>query len=79
MIRGTEYTKGNPILFQFISKIIGNEVIMSIADMDDLCIRKAANHNFKFYNFGFYFFHFKQNFLNKFNFKHSEQIWRNIL
>lgn len=74
VIRGTEDTKGYSILFEFISKIIGDNIITIIADMAR-CIRKAAAQNFKFYNFVFCFFHFKQNFLKKYNFKPSEQLW----
>lgn len=74
VIRGTEDSTGYSILFQFISNIISDETITIIADMAR-CIKKAANKSFKFFNFVFCFFHFKQNFLKKFNFKPSEQLW----
>ena len=74
VIRGTEYTKGYSKLFQFISKVIGNESITIIADMA-CCIRKAANECFKIFHFIFGFYHFKQNFLKKIQFKPSEQLW----
>ena len=74
VIRGTEDTKGYSILFQFISKVIGNEFITIIADMAR-CIRKAANECFKNFHFIFCFYHFKQNFFKKFQFKPSEQLW----
>lgn len=62
IIRGTEDTQGYAHLFNFVSKVIGDEHITIIADMAK-CIQKAAKESFNHYSFVFCYFHLKQNYL----------------
>ncbi|KAK8839983.1 hypothetical protein M9Y10_031268 [Tritrichomonas musculus] len=77
IIRGTEDTQGYAHLFNFVSKVIGDEHITIIADMAK-CIQKAAKESFNHYSFVFCYFHLKQNYLKNIKFTPSEDLWYSL-
>ncbi|KAK8900070.1 hypothetical protein M9Y10_002393 [Tritrichomonas musculus] len=77
IIRGTEDTQGYAHLFNYVSKVIGDEHITIIVDMAK-CIQKAAKESFNHYSFVFCYFHLKQNYLKNIKFTPSEDLWYSL-
>ncbi len=76
VLRGTEDSKGYRYIFDMIENELPDVHFTVISDMAP-CIEKACRDSFgKKYNLIYCLFHLKENFLKKFQFKPSVNLWK---